>query len=89
MEVFYDGQWGAICGYNWDINDARVVCRQLGYRYTLRALRGYYGDGQSWLNNVACNGSEQNLTSCRHNGWGRHYCYYYTAGVECSSTGKL
>ena len=93
VEVFYNGQWGTICQDYWDINDATVVCRQLGYPYTLRALQGYQvedGRGQIWLDNVACNGREQNLGSCRHNGWGRHNCgHYKDAGVECSATGTI
>ena len=98
MEVFYNGSWGAICDDYWDINDARVVCRQLGYTYALRALRGLNvtnnttnGTGHIWLDNVACTGSEQNLISCSHNRWGNHNCGQYDgAGVECSSsTGKV
>jgi deleted-in-malignant-brain-tumors protein 1 len=48
------------------------------------------GTGQIWLDDVACTGKEQNLTSCDHNGWGTHNCYhYYDVGVECSPTGKI
>ena len=94
VEVFHNGQWGTICHNRWDINDARVVCRQLGYRYAIRALSGSQvedGTGRIWLNYVACNGNEQNLGNCRHNGWGYiNYCdHYYDAGVECSSTGNI
>ena len=92
MEVFYNGRWGTICHDYWDINDARVVCRQLGYLNPVRALRGYDvpdGTGQIWLDNVRCTGSEQNLIACYHNGWGSHNCgHYQDAGVECSSTGN-
>jgi hypothetical protein len=92
VEVFYNGQWGTICDDRWDINDARVFCRELGYNYGVRSLQGGQvpsGTGKIWLDDVTCTGSEQNLTSCSHGGWGNHNCgHSEDAGVECSSTGK-
>ena len=93
IEVFHDGQWGTICNNFWNINDAKVACRQLGYSYAVRVLPNSLvpdGTGQIWLDNVGCIGNEESLSSCYHRGWGVHECGHNNdAGVECSSTGII
>ena len=29
VELCYQGVWRAVCDYGWDLNDTKVVCRQL------------------------------------------------------------
>ena len=74
VEVFYDGQWGTVCNDAWDINDANVVCRQLGFSQLASQARGsaYYGQGSGpiWIDDVACSGNESHIYDCRHRGWG-------------------
>ena len=90
VEVFYNGQWASVCDDNWNINDARTVCLQLGYKNVVQAIRGVLpGSGNLWLHDVNCTGHEQCLSSCFHRGWVTQSCTHFNdAGVECSYTGK-
>ena len=94
VEVYHNGEWGTVCDDGWDLNDAQVVCRQLGYDLTVNARSNAYygqGSGQIWLNNVTCLGNESTIEDCSHDGWGIHDCSHSKdAGVECAaSNGNL
>ena len=89
VEVLHNGRWGTVCRYGWDLQDATVVCRQLGYGTAVGALRGAaYGEGSGpiWYDNVRCSGSEANLAQCDLDGLGVHDCFHWEdAGVICAS----
>ena len=90
VEVFYNGQWGTICDDGWDIRDARVVYRQLGYPDALKSLHDIpSGSGPIWLDNVDCIGREQSIEKCSHPVWGSHDCTHSEdVGVECRAAGE-
>ena len=90
MEVYYNGAWGTVCDDDWDINDARVVCKQLGFRYALHAYKNaHYGQGTGpiLLDNVRCTGHDSTM-SCRHSGVGNHNCHHsQDVSVQCRGNG--
>ena len=89
VEVFYNGAWGTVCDDIWNLNNARVVCRQLGYSDAFSAPQSAHfgaGSGQIWLDDVNCVGSEYSIENCPHIGWGSHNCNHNEdAGVVCLS----
>ena len=85
MEQYYAGSWSTVCDNGWDLNDAKVVCRQLGLGGAVRATTGSFfgrGIGRAILSNVDCTGNETALGWCLHSGWISRSCSQ-TAGVVC------
>ncbi len=87
IELYHDGQWGTVCDNNWDIKDAEVACRAMGYGGASRAWGGaHYGQGAvpiTWTG-FSCTGSEASLYECPHAGWGEHNCSHdEDSSMEC------
>ena len=89
MEIYDGGMWGTVCDDEWDMDDAAVVCRQLGYSRAVAArTSAYYGQGSGTIKmtNVQCLGSETKLQDCKSSKWNSHThnCNHsQDAGVEC------
>ncbi|XP_067248166.1 uncharacterized protein [Chanodichthys erythropterus] len=88
VEVLHRGQWGTVCGDDWDLADAAVVCRELDCGEPVDALADVqFGQGSEpiWMSTVLCTGSESTLKNCGASGWSIHVCTHNSnAGVICS-----
>ncbi|XP_062509168.1 deleted in malignant brain tumors 1 protein-like [Corticium candelabrum] len=89
VEVFHGGMWGTVCDNGWDLVDARVVCRQLGFSDAILSLTGSSfgeGNGSIWMDNVECSGVEPRLEYCFFSGWGDNSCdHTEESGVICTA----
>ena len=89
VELGFYGAWGTICHHNWDIHDANVICRMLGYPRAIAApLHSSLAivSGRIWTDSVQCNGEEKSILDCQFSSFGSYSssCNHLTdAGVVC------
>lgn len=87
VEIWHRGSWGTVCDDSWDINDAKVVCRQLGCGPAVEALKEAafgQGTGPIWLSGVDCKGNESSLWDCPPGTWRNSDCgHKEDAAVIC------
>eukprot|EP00057_Strongylocentrotus_purpuratus_P008416 XP_011662890.1 PREDICTED: deleted in malignant brain tumors 1 protein [Strongylocentrotus purpuratus] len=88
VEVLYNGEWGTVCDSGWDMQDARVVCRSLGFGQALEAVSGAgFGEGTGTivLDDVNCSGNEEDIFQCGNAELGISNCGHgQDAGVRCA-----
>eukprot|EP00062_Callorhinchus_milii_P026392 gi/632988440/ref/XP_007883112.1/ PREDICTED: deleted in malignant brain tumors 1 protein-like [Callorhinchus milii] len=87
IELLFEGQWGTVCDDGWDLADARVVCSVVGCGPAIAVetnARFGQGQGQIWLDDVACVGNESHLWRCPAAKVNQHNCDHgEDAGVVC------
>ncbi|KAJ8264185.1 hypothetical protein GJAV_G00146200, partial [Gymnothorax javanicus] len=88
LEVFLNGSWNMVCGDSWGMEEAQVVCRQVGCGSAVAALNDTTtgtGSSNSWLTEVKCRGSELHLWDCQYSEPQHNSCPQRNhAGATCT-----
>ncbi|XP_029942926.1 scavenger receptor cysteine-rich type 1 protein M130-like [Salarias fasciatus] len=82
-----DQTWSSVCEADLDLQDAQVVCRELGCGAPSVLQGALYGDVQTprWSPEFQCGGHESALLDCRSSGSARSSCSPgKAAGLTCS-----
>ena len=91
VEVLVDESWGVFCSNGWDMNDANIVCRELGFNKALEIVENTQRFGKSsgsvQLGNMGCF-NETSIKYCSFDAVEAHECdTVMDPGVICG-TGK-
>ena len=89
MEVYQYGEWGKVCDDEWDLNDAEVVCRELGFGPAINATREpFYGQHskQICFSDFSCTGEETAIRECSFNEIEIRSYHIEVAGVKCAAS---
>lgn len=93
VEMYLDDQWTMVCNNGWDLEDASIVCKQLGFQ-SAGSVMPLSPDGSSdgpFVDAVDCPSSVTSLVSCHYTLLGEDQrCPGDTyAGVECIDPSKI
>ena len=97
IQIYFESKWWTICDNSWDLSDAFVACRQLGYESAEATYRGWEhkwkgptsDDVQVLMSGVYCKGNESTVLECAHTEFGEHQCTHDDdVGVKCSHEKK-
>ena len=85
VEALKDGTWGTVCDHLWDINDAHVVCRMLGFNGAVATYsQAHFGQGTGAIqwDGLECDGTESHIRYCPKNS-SSSCTHSHDAGVRC------
>lgn len=87
------GDWGSVADDNWDMEDAEVVCQQLGCGSAIGAFAASAtvgrGEGPISLALVDCRGDEATLWDCQIRGWGPYLgVHNFDVAVVCQGRSR-
>lgn len=93
VEVYTMDDWGTVCDDRWQLNDASVACRQLGFPYGASEAISEFGGGTGpiWLDDLNCGTGANSLFDCPSpTGVGTHNCdHSEDAGAVCIPVRKF
>ncbi|XP_074904509.1 scavenger receptor cysteine-rich domain-containing protein SCART1-like isoform X2 [Buteo buteo] len=94
VEVKLQGRWGSVADDAWDMEDAEVVCQQLGCGSAAAAFAAgsRFGkvDGPISLTIINCRGDEAALWNCEIRGWGPYVGIHdFDTAVICQGFARL
>lgn len=82
FEIESDGTWGTICGKNFDMQDADVLCRHLNFTSARTFYNAKFGSGiPVHITELSCTGNENTLTECDFTSTGS--CYNGAVAIAC------
>uniref|UniRef100_A0A672FU69 SRCR domain-containing protein n=1 Tax=Salarias fasciatus TaxID=181472 RepID=A0A672FU69_SALFA len=87
-----DQTWSSVCEADLDLQDAQVVCRELGCGAPSVLQGALYGDVHTprWSPEFQCGGHESALLNCRSSGSARSSCSPgKAAGLTCSEVNEI
>ncbi|XP_060591772.1 scavenger receptor cysteine-rich type 1 protein M130-like [Ruditapes philippinarum] len=90
VEIKVDGVWGTICDDNFDMDDAKVICRTLNLTATSFFTGAHYGQGKGpvFAQRFRCYGHESHLRDCRFDP--NTFCSHSRdIGVICTECGEI
>ena len=88
MEVYHNGEWSAVCDDGWNLDDAHLVCRELGFSKAISTRNhgiSIQDVSSICLNNLKCVGTEWTITNCSYKRERIHFFHRYSGGVKCVS----